>query len=297
MGAELKNLDGFGNEQPEETQIQQPPEQPGGESGDEGFSFTQVRLEDINRDELTPPMQSVYDDLLVRANNMDADYTQKSQDNAAIRKDAETWRTVQQHPDLLRVMNEAIYRKDKGLPLDDVIPQQSQQPESPDPNTDPIGFMRDVIRTEMKTILGEALPPIQQGLQQVTGDMQQRQALLEFDNLANIYPAAKSIGIDEINRVRNLYRDQFGKPVPMATALAIKAQENPAILNRAQRQPARPQPKNTPVEQPKQKQGSTTPTPIPEGIRKLHDDVKARQKDGTIADLGAAVRRAMDKFR
>ena len=295
MGAELTNLDGFGNEQTEESQHQQPPEQPAEESGE--WEFTDVSLEDINRDDLTPQMQAVYDGLLEKAANMDADYTQKSQQNAALRRDAETWRMVSQHPELSRVMNEALYNIDRGLPARGEQQQQSPQQEPPDPNQDPVGFIREVVRTEIKGVLDEVLPPLQQGMQQVGAFVQNNQAKLEFDNLATQYPAAKGIGMEELNRVRSQYRDSYGRPVSMATALAIYAQDNPAILQRSQQQPVRIQPKSPPVEPPRQQRGSTTPTPLPEGIRKLQADVAAQQKAGTIADLGAAVRRAVEKFR
>jgi hypothetical protein len=297
MGAELENLDGFGNEQPvSEPQIQQPPEPPGEESGDEGFDFTQVRLEDINRDDLSPEMQVVYDDVLERASNMQADYTRKTQELAAIRRDAETWRMVAQHPELSRVMNEALYRIDQGLPVRGEQ-QQSQQPvETPDPNTDPMGFLDNRIETKMRSLLQEFLPPLQQGIQQVTGDMQQRQAALEYNNLSAVYPGAKAVGFDELNRTRSQYRDSTGRPVSMETALHILSQGNPALVQKTQMQP-KPKPKNPPVEQPKQQRGSTVQTPLPEGIRKLQADVEARRKDGSLNDLGAAVRRVFDKFR
>lgn len=297
MGDKLTNLDGFGDpiEPPEEIQPQEPPEQPPQVSGDD---FTEVinSIEDINRDDLSPEMQGVYDWFLSAYSNMHGDYTRKTQDIAQVRRDAETWQMVAQHQDLLNLMSEAIYRKQQGLPVVGEQ-QQSQQQPTPDPNQDPVGFIRDVVRTEMKGILSEALPPLQQGLQQVTGFVQNNQAKLEFDNLANLYPAAKGIGMDELSRIQSQYRDASGRPVSMETALHIYAQGNPAVLQRTQRQAPAVKPKVAPVEKPQQQRGSTVQTPLPEGVRKLQDDVKARQKDGTIANLGAAVQRAIAKFR
>lgn len=295
MGAELTNLDGFGNELPAETQEQQPLEQPVEDSGEE--QFYESRIDEINRDDLSPQMQVVYDRLLEERSNMQSGFTQSMQRAAEVRRDADTWRMVQQNPELLSVMNEAIYNLDRGLPARGAQQQQQQPQETPDPNTDPMGFLDNQIETTVRSLLQEYLPPLQQGLQQVTGFVNQNQARLEFDNLTSKFPSAKAVGMENLNAVRSRYRDNAGRPVSMETALAIYSQEsgNPAIMQPLQRQQARPTPKVPPVEQPRQQRGSTANTPPPEGIRRLQDEVAKRQKDGTIASLKAAVDRALNR--
>lgn len=292
MGMGLNNSEGLGNEQLEETQDQKPTEQPGADSVED--SFTQVGLEDINRDDLTPEMQSVYDDMLQKRASMQGDYTRKTTAASEVQRDAELWRQVMQHPELAKIMTDAIYRIERGQPASGEVHTSPAEP--PDAETDPVAFIQHTIREGIREEVGKYLPDIRSAIGEVTQFTRGTQADQEFDILCAQYPGAELVGRAEIDRVRSQYQDSTGRPISMRKALGILALDQPLLLQQPSSPPGQTRTRKAPVEKPTEARGQTEFTPVPEGIVKIREAMEAQEKAGVLGDMGAAIRRGFSKL-
>ena len=290
--SELSSSEEFVEEPAEETQIQdEPPEQPSGQdSGEE--KFYDLDISDINRDTLTPEMQSAYDNMLEQKANMQANYTQKTQGISALTKDAEAWRAVTSHPQLSKYVYDGIYKMENNLPLDNQMAGQTQEtPQPPDPQDNPDAYIRNIIRQEVS----ELLTPVQNQMSQVTGFVRSNQATLEFDNLQAKYPAAKGLGIQAIQRVQSQYTGPNGRNISMEEALTLMTKDDSSLLMKPQGNPP-PRPKRAAVEKPLQSRGKTEETPLPKGVRGLMEQTRTLEKAGKIS-LKDRAESALDKMR
>jgi len=156
-----------------------------------------------------------------------------------------------------------------------------------------MGAIETIVGKVVSEQLGQYIPSLQQGIQQVTGFVQDNQAQLEFDNLCNVFPAAKALGIGTLNQVRGQYSDSSGRQISMADALALLARDNPRLLQKQQPRIPQTRPKVPPVEQPRQQRGSTIPTPPPEGVRSLRARMEEQRKSGMLGNLAAVAQDAL----
>lgn len=292
----VNNSAEIAKEQSVETQDGQTGEQPGG--GESPKNVTNISLEDVNRDDLAPEMQVVYDGLLEKGSAMQADYTRKTTELAGLRRDAEYWRTIQQHPELAEHINRAVYNVSQGMPLGTSVEQQAPaEKPAPDAEQDPEGYLKSIISQEVRAALGDVMPEIQKGIQNVTGYVASSQSRLEFDNIAAKYLAAKAIGLEEIQRVQQAYQHN-GRPISMEEALSLMALDNPDILRTGQASSQTTRGKETVVERPSSGAASegSSEIVVPEGVTRLLKEARQLDTDGDTTLAGAA-RRALDKIR
>lgn len=254
-------------------------------SSDDDDRYTDVTLDDINRDDLDPQMQAAYDDLLERDANRQAHFTQRTQQAAQVNRDAESWQAVVSNPQLARVINDAVYNIEHGIPLDQQGGGTQEQIEPPDSETDPEGYINHLIETKMRAVLQEFVPGLQSQMNEVSGFVKGNQANLEFDNLAAKYPAAKAIGLQNIQRVQQQYTDASGRPMPMEKAFALMAQDNPGILQVNATAKSNTKGKTqTRVETSRTSVGSSSATVAdkPVGVKALQAKIKQLAADGKL---------------
>jgi len=257
------------------------PKPTGQPSGAEPGSFTTV-----NRDTLPPELQKVYD-------HMNRDYTQKTQaissersQFSAQRDAARVGTLVMQNPELRAI----VRRVADGGSVADAVPQSPTAPQpqpEPDPETDPLGYIDNRIETKMRSVLGEFMPKINEGLSQVRGYVQRSQADSEFERLCAKYPLARDIGSDAVNMVRGQYRTAGGAPISMEDAYAFMAKEEPAILGSGAPQVTIPA--DPPVESGGsggEGGGGGKPPEQPRGIRALQAKVKTILSAGEMTEDG-----------
>jgi len=270
---------------PDATQAGQP-------SGEEPVPFTT-----INREDLTPELQQVFD-------NMNRDYTQKTQEMANMRQELGRSRSATQvgtlvmnHPELRPI----VRRVSQGYSLQQAIGQNfynQQPPQAPpaaiDPQEDPVGFIKQTVGQEIRAALGEVIPQLSDGLNQMRGFVQTSRANSEFEALCTKYPLARDIGSDTINLVRSQYQTAGGDPISMEEALVFLAKEEPAILGSGTPAVTRTNipPKKTPGNPPVEPGGSGgeggggAPPEKPKGIKALQAKVFKILSDGEMTDDG-----------
>ena len=285
------------------------PGQPGqSEGGAAPGQFTSV-----NRDELPPELQGVYD-------NMHRDYTQKTMDVAEQRRvldrQSELVQIGQfalQHPEI----SQQLHRAASGQPAVQQQPQQ-QQPATevvPDPETDPQGFFRYTVRTEVRDVVGEQLAPLLEQFQGVSTHLSRSQTNTEYQQLLQKHPWAAKVGADVLNMTRHRYQTPEGASMTMEQALYMLSGENPLLYFGQQTGQGVPTQDPTtmqqvpsaaggetgkkgtpPVEMPGSTGGSSpAELPPPEGFKKLQKSVKELGESGQLG-LKAAISRASAKL-
>lgn len=257
-------------------------------SGSESESFSTV-----NRDGLSPELQAMYD-------NMQRAFTQKTQEIAnersqisALRNEAQVGRLVMQNPELRTVVRKVAdgYSVTDAIPQGSGAPQPQPQPEI-DPETDPLGYIDQRIETKMRSVLGEFMPKITDGLSQVRGFVAQSQANTEFEQLCAKYPLARDIGSDSINYVRSQYQTAGGAPIGMEDAYILLAKENPAILGSGTPQGLVKTPPKAPANPPVESGsggggGSGRELPeAPSGVRAIQQRVRKILENGEMSEEG-----------
>lgn len=276
-----------GGTPPDATQTGQP-------SGAEPDSFTTV-----SRDDLTPELQAVYD-------NMNRDYTRKTQEMSTQRQElgqlrnaAQVGQLVMTHPELRPI----VRRVSQGYSLEEALgaqgaqtPQNQTPPVTIDPETDPTGFVKQIVGQEVRTALGEFMPQINERLSQVSGFVRTSRANAEFDALCQKHPLARDVGIETINLVRGQYQTAGGDPISMEEAFVFLAKDEPAILGSgapATTKTSGTPPPKTPSNPPVESGGSGgagggggKPPEQPKGIRALQQRVFKILTDGEMSDEG-----------
>jgi len=275
--SELSNSEEFNEEPAEETQEpDEPTEQPTDQdSGEE--QFYDLDITDINRDTLTPEMRSAYDNMLEMHGNMQAAYTQKTQNISALSRDAEAWRAITNHPQLSKRVYDMIYKVENNIPLDGATQQQEASP-PPDPQEDPEAYITNIVNKAVS----DAVSPLLEQMGQVTGFVRGNQANLEFQNLQAKYPAAKGIGLQSLRNVQSQYTGPSGNSISMEEALVLMARDDPSLLTGPQTTFAK-KPRRPSVEQPRQTRTTTTETPLPKGVKDLMAQARELEKSGKIS--------------
>lgn len=285
--------DGAGT--PPQAGTQEPPvSQPGSES------FTSVDITTINRDDLTPAMQPVYDSMLEMHSRMNTDYTQKTQAMASDREDAELWQSVQQHPVIRQRLGEMLLQVSSGQTLSPDAPPAPDVQVEPGPPAEEPGSPQAIIRAVVREELRGILPDLKGGfaeVKEVVGFMQNNQAQLEFNALAAKYPAAVAIGINRLNMFRSQYSGPGGNPVSMEQALGLMALSNPAIVQPAAAAATAAAPKTPLVEQPKGAVSATaTTSQVQGGAKGLQARLKDMAEKKIPLGLDAAAERVLAKL-
>ena len=255
--------------------------------------FSNVTLEDINRENLSPEMQAAYDNLSDKYNNMNRDYTIKTQAIASVNKDAENWRTAINHSEIGPRLSDMVARATSGLPVEGPTYTQSPAPtvQEIDPEANPMEYMLGQIDEKIQT----ALQPLQQAMGQVSGFVNNTQTQSEFQELAQKFPAIERLGVDQLNVLRSQYSTSTGQPLSLKQAVGLIAVDNPDIL--VSRPPASTIPKipvSPRVEPPKTSTGGREETPVPESIAKLRDQVIKKDFKPSLND---AISRAFARLR
>lgn len=265
--------------------------QTGQPSGTEPASFTQ-----ISRDDLTPELQQVWD-------NMNRDYTRKTQELSTQRQElgqlrnaAQVGQLVMTHPELRPIVRRVSqgYTVSEALGGQGAPAPQTPPPADINPETDPVGFIKQTVGQEVRAALGEFMPRISEGLSQVRGFVQTSRANAEFEALCQKHPLARDIGIEHINVVRSQYQTAGGDPITMEEAFVFLAKDEPAILGSgappASRSAAPPRktPSNPPVESGGSggEGGGGKPPEQPKGIRALQKKVFEILSAGEMSDEG-----------
>ena len=218
---------------------------------------------------------------------MQRDYTQKTQSVAQDRRDAANWRMIESNPELSRLVVNAVQKMDQGLPLEQAN-SGSKPIEEIDPSDDPQAYLTSIIDDR----LNRALQPLIQQMGGVANYVNTNQRDLEWQNLANKYPAAKTLSMDEVNAVRLQYRNADGTPISMEKAFALLAADRPEFLRTADQIKTKPTDKKPRVERPASRSAeSTKPVEVPSGVKALQKEVMEDAKKGRLSLAGA-----MDKL-
>jgi len=275
-----------------------PSEQSLGDDSDDEEQIAGVTLDDINRDDLTPDMQSAFDSMVDQRGNMNAGFTQARQTAAQNLEDAENWRMILDDPILSKSLNDAIYRRDNNLPADGGVEPKGKEPEVlPDQEADPEGYFRGLMRQEMQNVLSEVIPGLQNEIGTVSQHVRGQQVNLEFTNLASKYPAAASLGLGKLNAIRNRYTQNNGASMPLEEAFHLAAMKDPSLLvqgNKSASGKTATQ-KPTGVEKPSGSKTGRDVLDFPEGIKSLRKQAKASEVDGkSVKDR---LRESFDKMR
>lgn len=295
--------------QPSEGTLVTPDVTPGQPGQPEGGTAPE-QFTSVSRDELSPELQVAYD-------SMRRDYTQKTMDIAEQRRTldgqnelVQIGRFALQHPDI----SQQLMRAASGQPA---VQQQSQQQQPvvetvPDPETDPQGFFRHTVRTEVKNVIGDQLAPLMKQVQGMSTYLTRSQADTEYQQLLQKHPWASKIGADVLNMTRHRFNATDGTPMSMEQALYMLSGENPLLYFGQQTGQSVPvttptvtQPvvggegskKGTPpVEMPGGTGGgSSAGLPPPEGFKKLQESVKKLGESGQLG-IKAAIGRAVEKL-
>lgn len=286
--------------QSDDTQEAQISEQTGNQASE---SFTSVDITSINRDNLTPEMQPVYDQMLEMHGNMNRDYTQNMQGMSQDRNDAELWRQVQSHPELAQRMGDMLYKYQNNIPLDEApsyTPEPKPVEQTIDPEADPMGHILSETEKVVKREVAAALQPLMDQMAGVSGYVRGNQAQQEFDNLVTKHPVAGTIGMARLDSERRQYSDASGHPISMEKALHLMAVNQPGLLQKQETQkPRNPAPF---VEKPVQTGAGREDTPLPEGIRGLQKRAEDRYQEqggkmSLLDDLARAVKSLPSKLR
>lgn len=272
----------------------EPSEQPLGDDSDEEDGLAGVTLNDIDRDSLSPEMQSVYDGLVEQHGNMNAGFTQARQTASQNLTDAENWRVIEDDPQLAKVFTDAIYRRDNGLPLEwsGSEPKEKEQKELPNQETDPEGYLEAIMVRAANKALDARLPDLQKEIGTVSNHVKGQQANLEFANLVHKYPAAEGLGLGKLNAVRNRYPQ-----MPLEEAFHLAAMKDPTLLAQGDKTASGKSTtkKSTKVEKPSGGKTGRDVLDFPDGIKGLRKAAKATEADGkSIKDR---LRESMDKIR
>jgi len=257
--------------------------------GQDSTEFTEISLEDIDRNSLSPELQSAYDQVSEMKANMQRDYTRKTQNLSELRKSAGNWNMVEQNPVLSRIMSDALNKMNQGLPLEspENVPAATTSPED-----DPKAFIANIVSEQLTT----ALKPIMSQLGSVTNFVQTNQQDVEWENLKATYPAAKLMDVSEVNEVRMQYRDTKGNPISMQKAYALMCADNPDYLKTSTAVKTKPTARKPVVENNKASVNSTRPVEVPAGVQNLQKQIADIEKDGKGLSLGDAVKRAYIKM-
>ena len=269
------------------------------DSDDDNDQLASVTLGDIDRDGLTPEMQSAYDNLVTQHDAMNAGFTQARQSSAASANDAERWQMLEGDPVLAKALTDAIYRRDNGLSLDwNSVESKEQAPEKlPDQETDPEGYLRGLMSSVFREELAKELPQLRKEIGTVSSHVRGQQTNLEFTNLVAKYPAVESLGLAKLNIIRNQYTQNNGGTMPLEKALHLAAMSDPALLVQGNKSASGKETakKQTSVEKPSGGKTGRDVLDLPDGIVGLRKAAKASEADGkSIKDR---LRDTMDKFR
>lgn len=277
----------------------EPSEQLDSDDSGEEDELANVTLNDIDRDSLSPEMQSAYDDLVGQRNNLNQGFTQARQSSAASLADAERWQMIEGDPQLAKILTDAIYRRDNGLPLewDGSEPEEKEQEELPDQETDPEGYLKALMSSVFRKELAKELPGLKQEIGTVSNHVKGQQVNLEFANLVTKYPAVESLGLNKLNAIRNRYTSSNGGAMPLEQALHLAAMNDPTLLAQGDKTASgkTTDKKSTKVEKPSGGKTGRDVLDFPDGIVGLRKAAKATEDDGkTVKDR---LRETMDKIR
>ena len=273
----------------------EPSEQSASDDSGEEDGLAGVTLNDLDRDDLTPEMQSVYDNLVEQNNNMNAGFTQARQSSAQNLADAERWQTIENDPTLAKAVGDAIYRRDNGLPPVGAAAVEPEPEVMPDQETEPEAYFRALMRQEMQSVLGEVIPGLKEEIGTVSNHVKGQQANFEFTNLVDKYPAAASLGIAKLTAIRNQYPPAAGGAMPLEKAFHLAAMDNPALLATGKKSPSGNTKKPTVVSRPSGGKTGRDNMKMPEGFASLRKAAKASETDGM--SMQDRLRGALDKIR
>lgn len=259
--------------------------------------FTDVTLEDINRDDLSPEMQSAYDEMLKRYSDMNRDYSHKTQAISSVNKDAENWRTAMSHPVIAPALSDMVAQANSGMPVEAPTYTRTPAPteQTIDPEVDPVGAVVERFGKVVDEKIQAAISPLQKQMGQVSGYVGNTQAQSEFQELARKFPAVESVGINAINNLRSRYSTSMGRQISLEEAIALYAVQNdPSILTpRPPASQTRTPPTSPRVEPPKTSTGGREETPVPDTIAKLREAATAKDFKPSLGD---AVKRGLARF-
>jgi hypothetical protein len=295
MSSQINPEDSFEEEQLDQDEDTEPSEKPTvDDSGDEE-TFTDVTLDDINRDDLDPAMQAAYDTIQERYSGMQTSYTQSMQLAAASRDDAERWRQVEGNPRLAQAINDVVYRINNGIPDKEL--DQEKPAELPSQEEDPEGYLKGLMAQVFREEFGKVMPGLQQEIGTVSKFVKGQQTDLEFQNLVAKYPAAKNFGLVKLNGIRNQYVRSDGGVMPLEKVFHLAAMDDPTLLTNPENPPGgRKSIKKTIIERPGKLKTDRDVLDLPEGIKGLHKQALANQgkEHKSLKELARA---GMDKLR
>lgn len=299
MSSQINPEDSLEEQQTDDETDAEPSEQLDSDDSGEEDELANVTLNDIDRDSLSPEMQSAYDDLVGQRDNLNQGFTQARQSSAASLADAERWQMIEEDPQLAKVLTDAIYRRDNGLPLewDGSEPKEKEQEELPNQETNPEGYLRGLMRQEMREALGDVIPSLRDEIGTVSNHVKGQQANLEFANLVTKYPAVESLGLNKLNAIRNRYTSSNGGAMPLEQALHLAAMNDSTLLAQGDKTASgkSADKKSTKVEKPSGSKTGRDVLDLPDGIVGLRKAAKATEADGkSVKDR---LRETMDKIR
>lgn len=291
MGGIVNPEDSLDEEQPQDQdEGAEPSEQLNSDDSDDKDRFTNVTLQDINRDDLSPEMQAAYDNLETQYGSMQGDYTRSKQTMADNRRAAEAWASIESNPQLLRTLNDAIYKLDNGIPLDGQQSREQEVPPKPKPPSqedDPEGYLKHMMREVFDEALAEKIPGLEQKIGTVTHYVRGQQTNLEFDNLVGQYPAVKNFGLEGLDRIRNQYQRSGGGVMTLRNALGIAAIDDPTLLTQVNDTASGKSKSSvgsnslanrTRVELPSSGKTGRDILDLPDGVKSLHKRIEADAK-------------------
>lgn len=278
MSIQSSPEDSFEEQNTDDVVETDPSEQATSDASDDDKEIAGVTLDDINRDDLTPDMQSVYDSFTEQRDNMNAGFTQARQTASQNLADAENWQMIENDPVLAKAINDAIYRRDNGLPMDGGVEPKEKEPEAlPSQEDDPEGYLEALMLRTVNKALDTRLPSLQEEIGTVSRHVRGQQTNLEFVNLVAKYPAAESLGLGKLNAIRNRYPQ-----MPLEEAFHLAAMKNPALLSKGEQTASGKTvvKKPTGIEKPSGGKTGRNVLDLPDNIAELRKAAKASRDDG-----------------